>query len=80
MRRINPIGWLLIAVGVILIIVGIIYFTTTPPNLPGFFPGVVAHPKAGHVYKHKYTKRGGAAFVVAVVAFVGAYYAGFRRR
>jgi hypothetical protein len=80
MRRISPIGWLLVLVGVILVVVGVIYATSSPPNLPGFLPGAVAHPIPHHVYKHKFTKRAGASFVVAVIAFVGAYYASARGR
>jgi uncharacterized membrane protein HdeD (DUF308 family) len=80
MRRISPLGWLLIVVGVLLVIVGVLYLTSTPPNLPGFLPGAVSHPKANHVYKHKFSKRGVAAFVVAIVAFVGAYYASVTNR
>jgi hypothetical protein len=79
MRRISPIGWLLIAVGVVFLVVGFVYLTKTPPDLPSFFPGVVSHPLKNHVYKHKYTKRAAASFVVAVVAFVGAYYASRKR-
>ena len=67
MRRISPIGWVLIAVGVILVIVGIVYLTTAPPDLPSFFPGVVSHPLKNHVYKHKYTKRAFASFVLAAI-------------
>jgi len=79
MRRISPIAWVLIVIGVVLVIVGIVYMTKTPPNLPSFFPGVVKHPNPKRAYKHKYTKRGIAAFVVAAIAFVGAYFKDFRR-
>jgi len=78
MRRISPIGWALIAIGVVLVVIGILYMTQLPPDLPGFLPGALAHPKPHHVYKHKFTKRGIAAFIVAAVAFIGAYYKDFR--
>jgi Na+/proline symporter len=80
MRRISPIGWLLIIVGVLFVVLGIIYLTSTPPNLPSFVPGALAHPKPNHKYTHKYTKRAIASFAVAAVAFAGAYYADFRKR
>jgi uncharacterized membrane protein len=76
MRRISPVGWLLIVIGVIFLIVGIIYATTTAPNLPGFIPGHVGHAK----HARKYSKRAVASVVVAILAFGGAYYADFRRR
>ena len=79
MRRISPISWVLIVLGVAFVVVGVIYLTTTPPNLPGFLPGHLT-AKVGHKYTKKYSKRGLAAFAVAVAAFVGVYYNDFRHR
>jgi len=74
MRRISPIGWLLIVLGLLFVAIGVIYLTTTAANLPSFIPGHVAHADSG-----KYKKRGLASIVVALVAFAGAYYTEFRR-
>jgi amino acid permease len=76
MRRISPLSWLLILVGVVFLVVGVIYLTTTAPDLPGFIPGHVAHVK----HARKYSKRGIAAIVVAVAAFAGVFYNDFRSR
>jgi hypothetical protein len=76
MRRISPLSWLLIVVGVIFLVIGIIYLTTTAPNLPSFIPGHVTHVR----HARKYTKRGIAAIAVSVAAFVGVYYTDFRKR
>jgi amino acid permease len=74
MRRISPIGWLLIAIGLVSVVVGVIYLTTTAANLPSFLPGHVGHADSG-----KYKKRGVASIVVALVAFAGVYYTEVRR-
>jgi preprotein translocase subunit SecY len=83
MRRISPVSWVLIVIGVVFVVVGVIYMTQTPPHLPSFLPGHVKvgvvfpgrkHPK----YQKKYTKRGIASFVVAAGAFVGVFYKDFR--
>ena len=75
LRRISPLSWLLIVVGLLLLVVGIIYLTTAASDLPSFFPGAI-----DRVVKHKrtYSKRGIAAIVVAAAAFVGVYYNDFR--
>ena len=78
MRRISPISWALIVVGVLLIVVGVIYMTKSPLDLPGFLPGAVAHARKGATYKQKYTKRGVAALIVAVGCFAGAFYKDMR--
>ena len=74
MRRLSPLSWLLIVVGVIFLVVGIINLTTTAPNLPGFIPGHVTHVK----HARKYSKRGIAAVLVAAAAFFGVWYNDFR--
>jgi predicted membrane channel-forming protein YqfA (hemolysin III family) len=69
MRRLSPISWVLIVVGVVFLALGIIYFAFTAPDLPSFVPGHV--DKAAHA-RH-FTKRGIAAIVVAVIAFAAAF-------
>jgi hypothetical protein len=76
MRRISPLSWLLIVIGLLFIALAVVYLTTTAPDLPSFIPGHVAHVK----HARKYSKRGIAAIVVAVAAFVGVYYTDFRSR
>src|SRR5258708_2823630 len=70
MRRLSPISWVLIVVGLAFLAVGIIYFTVTAPDLPGFIPGHVDRA----VHARHYTKRGIAAIAVAVLAFVAAFF------
>jgi hypothetical protein len=74
MRRLSPLSWVLIVVGLAFLVVGVLYLTTTASNLPSFIPGHVAHVK--HAGKH--SKRGIAAIVVAVAAFGGVFYNDFR--
>ena len=74
MRRISPLSWVLIVVGILFVVVGVIYLTTAAPDLPSFIPGHVAHVK----HARKYSKRGIAAIAVAVAAFAGAFYNDFR--
>jgi hypothetical protein len=65
-RRISPLSWLFIVVGILLIVVAIVYFGDKADSLPSFFPGhVKPTPGAG-----KYTKRGTVAIIGAVVSFV----------
>jgi hypothetical protein len=70
MRRLSPISWVLIVVGLVFLAVGIIYFTVTAPDLPGFIPGHVDRA----VHARHYTKRGIAAIAVAAIAFVAAFF------
>jgi uncharacterized membrane protein len=69
MRRLSPISWVLIVIGLVALAVGIIYFTVTAPDLPSFIPGHVDRA----LHARHYTKRGIAAFAVAAVAFVAAF-------
>ena len=75
MRRLSPLSWLLLVLGVVALVVGIIYLTTTAPNLPGFIPGHIAHVRRAR----KYSKRGIAAVLVALAAFFGVWYTDFRK-
>jgi drug/metabolite transporter (DMT)-like permease len=64
---------LLVLVGIVLIVVGIVYFAEPARHLPGFFPG---HERASL----HHTKHGIAAIVVAVVVFAVAWISSGRRR
>jgi hypothetical protein len=61
----------LIVIGLLFVAIGVVYLTKTASHLPSYFPGHVRHRK----HQHHYTKRGAAALVVAVLAFVGAFFA-----
>lgn len=65
---------LLAALGVVLLIVGIVYYTKTAGQLPSFFPG----HKSGSAHHHK--KRGLVAIALAVVLFIGAGVGSIKRR
>ena len=65
----------LAALGVLLLIVGVMYLTMTSSTLPGFFPG---HIPFSH-FKH--TQRGTGALVLAGLCFLlGAVSYGVGRR
>ena len=64
----------LILVGVVLIVISIVYFAETAAKLPSFFPG----HQAGSTHHH--TKHGIAAAIVGVLALVGAWMSGGRRK
>jgi hypothetical protein len=74
-RRVSPLSWLLIVVGVLFVVLGVIYLTVAAPDLPSFIPGHVEHVRRAR----RYNKRGIAAIVVAVAAFAGAWFNDFRR-
>jgi H+/Cl- antiporter ClcA len=58
---------ILIALGVVLAIVGVIYLIDTAGHLPSFFPG----HQAGSTHHH--TKHALLAFVLAILALIGAW-------
>jgi hypothetical protein len=60
--------WVLLAVGLILIVIGIVYFAVPAKSLPVFFPG---HVKGMHGRR---TKHGIAAIVLGIVAWIGAWF------
>jgi hypothetical protein len=63
----------LIILGILFVVVGVIYETQTAAHLPSFLPGHQAGD-AGHHVKH-----GIAAFVLAVIAWIGAWFSAGRR-
>jgi hypothetical protein len=64
-RKLVPIA---IAAGVILVIIGIVYFAEPAKSLPSFFPG----HQAGSGHHH--AKHGIAAVLLGVAAFVFAWF------
>jgi hypothetical protein len=82
----------LIVIAIILIIIGIVYVTQTADNLPGFIPGKPSKaqlrlPECNADKSNRpcftprhYTKRGIAAFGLAAVSLVGAWYTSGLRR
>lgn len=58
---------LLAVIGLALIAVSIIYFTTTSGQLPAFIPGRLAHNTHHHI------KRAVLALVLGVVVLIGAW-------
>jgi hypothetical protein len=64
---------ILIVLGIIFAVIGVIYETQTAGHLPSFLPGHQAGA-VGHHIKH-----GIAAFVLAVIAWLGAWFVTGRR-
>lgn len=58
----------MILIAIALVVVGVVYVTTTSGNLPSFFPG---HLKGS---AHHHVKHGIAAFALAAVALIGAWF------
>ena len=63
----------LIVLGVLFAVVGAVYLAKSAGQLPAFFPGHLAGSS------HHHTKHALAAFVVAVVCWVGAWLSTGRR-
>ena len=61
--------WLAILGGIVLLVIAAVYWAEPAKSLPSFFPG----HEAGSGHHH--TKHGIAAFVVALGAFVFAWFA-----
>ncbi len=64
----------LVLLGVLLVVVAIVYFADTAAKLPSYFPG----HQAGS--SHHHTKHGLAALIVGVLALIGAWMSGGRRK
>lgn len=80
----SPLAIILVVVGVLCLAVAITYFVVPTNHIPSFLPGHLpykqTHPKHGKFHARHYTKRGLAMLGLAVVAFIGAWYAGRARR
>jgi len=63
----------LIILGVVFAVVGVIYEVRTAGHLPSFFPGHQAGSTTHHI------KHGLAAFALALVAWIGAWFSIGRR-
>jgi Na+-driven multidrug efflux pump len=61
-----------VVIGILLIVVAIVYFTSTAAGLPSFFPGHVGAGNAEAVHHH--TKHGIAALVVGLLCLVFAWF------
>jgi len=57
-----------VIVGIVLLVLGIVYWTTPASALPSFLPGHELHSSARHI------KHGLAAFILAVFCFVLAWF------
>jgi uncharacterized membrane protein len=57
----------LVVLGAVLLVIAVIYFTSTADGLPAFFPG----HKAGDSVHH--TKHGLAALIVGLLCWIGAW-------
>jgi uncharacterized membrane protein HdeD (DUF308 family) len=68
MTRRNPLVPVAIVVGLILIVVGVIYFIDSASALPSFFPGHAAGSSHHHI------KHGIAALVVGVACLLFAWF------
>lgn len=76
--RITGLSLLLLAVAVGLVVLGLVYFTTTSAHLPAFLPGHYERFRgAGHVAQARkhHVKLGLLSFGLALAAAVAAWYA-----
>jgi uncharacterized membrane-anchored protein YitT (DUF2179 family) len=60
--------WLAVALGIVLIVIGVVYFVEPAKSLPGFFPGHAAGSTHHHV------KHGIAAVLLGLASFVFAWF------
>jgi len=80
-KWIVPLFFVLSAVGVILLVTGIVYITVHASSLPSWFPGHVAtrYGKKGKALPtHSHSKRGYVAIILAIASFIGAWWVLFR--
>jgi amino acid permease len=66
--RIRPVTIGLVLIAVVLVAIGVVYFTKTAADLPSFFPGHAAHSTKHHV------KHGVAMLLLALVVLAGAWF------
>jgi hypothetical protein len=80
-KWIVPLFFLLAAIGLVLLVVGIMYVAVHASDLPSWFPGHVAtryNKKGKALPTNARTKRGYLAIVLAAVSFIGAWWVLFR--
>jgi uncharacterized membrane protein len=81
-KWIVPLFVVLCAVGIVLFVVGIVYLTVKANHLPSYWPGHVAtrYTKKTHraLPASAHTKRGLVAIILAIAAFIGAWFVLFR--
>ena len=80
-KWIVPLFFALSAIGLILLVVGIVYIAVHASSLPSWFPGHVAtrYSKKGKALPtHAHTKRGYVAIILAAASFIGAWWVLFR--
>jgi uncharacterized membrane protein HdeD (DUF308 family) len=68
MRNDKVLVTIAVVVGIVLIVVGIVYFAEPAKSLPGFFPGQHAHSNHHHV------KHGIAAVLVGLACLAFAWF------
>jgi hypothetical protein len=71
-RRERPLVYLLVGIALIAFVVGVIYLSATPKDLPSFLPGHVAARGAARAAKSttRYGKRAAMAFVASAAIFL----------
>jgi uncharacterized membrane protein HdeD (DUF308 family) len=63
---------LAVVVGIVLIVIGIVYFAEPASSLPSFFPGHVS--SSGAEAAHHHVKHGIAAILVGLACFAFAWF------
>ena len=66
--RIRPLTIGLVLLAAVLVAIGVVYFTKTAAELPGFFPGHAAHSTRHHL------KHGVAMITLALLALGAAWF------
>ena len=62
-----------VLLGIVLVVIAAIYFTSTAHGLPSFFPGHVSASNTAAAHHH-HAKHGIAALVVGLLCFVFAWF------
>ncbi len=80
---VSPLAIFLVAVGLGVAALGVVYLVVTAAHLPGFLPGHLVVPtralKNGRfIHTHTESKRGVVALSAAGVVFAGAWFLKFR--
>ena len=69
MRNDRLLAALSVALGIVLIVIGVIYLVQNEHDLPTFFPGHSSHPSSHHHVKH-----GIAAILLGLACFAFAWF------